>query len=96
MRNEAFRTRSEDERFAIYRAITNQGDMVLPALEVELKRGGLFTRGLDAHWRAVARCLSRIGTPAALEVLERGTRSHQRGVRAACSQAQLTGEGDRG
>ena len=95
MRHDAFRSRTEDERFAIYRAITSQGEIVLPALEEELKRGGLFARGLDAHWRAVARCLARVGTPAALEVLERGTRSHLPGVRAACSQAQLTLGNDR-
>lgn len=87
LREEEFARRTDDERRAVFLALAGQGDAALPALEDELARGGLFDRGLDPHWQAVARCIGRIGTPAALEALERGTRSRRGGVRKACEQA---------
>jgi len=88
LRAESFRMRSEDERFSVYRALSSQGDRVLPALEDEFQRGGFLARGLEPHWQAVARCIARIGSPAALEVLARGIASRRAGVRAACEQAR--------
>jgi HEAT repeat protein len=87
MRAEEFARRPDDERRAVFLALAGQGDAALLALEDELARGGLFERGLDPHWQAVARCVARIGTPAAREALERGTRSRKGGVRKACEQA---------
>jgi HEAT repeat protein len=87
MRGEEFARRPDDERRAVFVALAGQGDAALSALEDELARGGLFERGLDPHWQAVARCIARIGTPAALEALGRGTRSRKGGVRKACEQA---------
>jgi HEAT repeat protein len=88
LRDEGFARRADDERRAIFIALAGQGDAALSALEDELARGGLFDRGLDPHWQAVARCIARIGTPAALEALERGTRSRRGGVRKACELAK--------
>ena len=87
LRGGRFSDRSEDEKRAVYFALANQGDSVLFALEEELSRGGLFARGLDAHWRAVARCIARIDSPAAREALQRGGRSSKGGVRKACELA---------
>jgi HEAT repeat protein len=56
-------------------------------LEGELHRGGLFSRGLDEHRTALARCLARIGTPEARAALERGLRSPKGGVRKTCELA---------
>ena len=87
LRDDGFVDRADDEKRAVYFALASQGDEVLHALEEELERGGLFARGLDAHWRAVARCIDRIGTPAARDVLERGSHSSRAGVRKACELA---------
>jgi HEAT repeat protein len=84
---ERFLERAEDERRAVYRGLASQGESVLPALVLELDRGGLFARGLDEHRREVARCIGRIGTPAARGALERGARSFKPGTRKACEQA---------
>jgi HEAT repeat protein len=86
--DDEFARRTDDERRAVFLALAGQGDAALPVLEDELTRGGLFDRGLDPHWQAVARCIARIGTPAALEVLQRGTRSRKGGVRKACELAK--------
>src|SRR4029077_3045693 len=72
---ERFLERAEDERRAVYRGLASQGESVLPALVLGLDRGGLCARGLDEHRREVARCIGRIGTPAARGALERGARS---------------------
>ena len=87
LRSPQFHDRGEDEKRAIYIALANEGDEVLPSLEEEFSRGGLFTGGLDLHWQSVARCLARMGTPAAREVLDRGARSSRSGVRKACAMA---------
>jgi HEAT repeat protein len=88
LRDEEFARRSDDERRAVFLALAGQGDAALIALEDQLALGGLFDRGLDPHWQAVARCIARIGTPAALAALERGTRSRKGGVRKACELAK--------
>ncbi|HTM57308.1 MAG TPA: HEAT repeat domain-containing protein [Candidatus Udaeobacter sp.] len=87
LRGAEFQERSDDEKRAIYIALANEGDDVIPSLEQEFARGGLFTGGLDLHWQSVARCLARIGTPAAREALDRGARSSRSGVRKACAMA---------
>jgi hypothetical protein len=87
MRDEQFAGRSDDEKRAIYHALAAQGERVLRSLEDELHRGGLFARGLDAHWQSVARCVARIGTSEARDILGRGTRSGRAGVRKACELA---------
>jgi HEAT repeats len=87
LRDDRFTDRSDDEKRAVYFALASQGDEVLHALEEELGRGGLFARGLDAHWQAVVRCIARIGSPAAREALDRGSRSSRTAVRKACELA---------
>ena len=85
-----FLQRPDDERRAVYVALASQGDPVLGALEDELHRGGVFPRGLDAHWQSVARCVARIGTEPARAVLERGLKSGKSGVRKACELARAS------
>jgi len=87
LRDDRFVDRAEEERRAVYLGLANQGDSVVEALETELHRGGLFARGLDDHRQALARCLARIGTPAARNVLERSVRGAKGGVRKACELA---------
>jgi hypothetical protein len=65
LRDDRFHDRSEEEKRAVYMALSNQGDHVLPTLEEEMQRGGLFAHGLDLHRQSVARCMARIGTPVA-------------------------------
>jgi HEAT repeat protein len=88
LQDEHFARRSEDEKRAVFNALAGQGDAALMVLEEELTRGGLFERGLDSHWHAVARCIARIGTPAAVDVLEHHARSLRGGVRKACQLAK--------
>jgi hypothetical protein len=85
--HEAFARRTEEEKRAILMALATRGDAVLEALEAELGRGGLFARGDDSHRQALALCIARIGTPAALAALERGAKSAKSGVRKACTLA---------
>lgn len=92
--HESFMKRSEEEQRAILKALATRGDAVLPALEAELHRGGLFSRGDEPHRRAIALCMARIGTPAARERLEQGARSGKPGVRKACALA-LNAQGGR-
>lgn len=85
--HDAYARRSEEEQRAILKALATRGDAVLPALEAELQRGGLFGRGDDAGRQAIALCIARIGTPDALALLERGASSGPGGARKACAMA---------
>lgn len=93
LRDERFAARTEEERRAVYLALAARGDEVLETLETELNRGGLFSRGREPDRQAVARSIARIGTPAALAILERGARSQKAAVRKACLIAGATSEG---
>jgi HEAT repeat protein len=85
--SEAFERRTPEEQRAILMALATRGDMALPALETELNRGGLFSRGDEPRRQAVAFCIARIGTPAALALLETGLKSGKSGVKKACTNA---------
>lgn len=93
VKEDAFESRSDAERRAVFMALATRGNEVLGTLETELDRGGIFARGMDAHWQMVARCIARIGTSEALALLERGKRSHKGGLRKACSMALRSTEG---
>jgi hypothetical protein len=83
-----FRDRPIEERRAVYSALACVGgDEVLPALEEELHRGRWFAGGHDEHRKAIARCIARIGTAGARQLLERGARARSGEVRAACTLA---------
>ena len=94
LRDENFAHRSEPERRALLGALATRGDAVLPALEEELNAGGgsWFARRPEPDHTAIALCISRIATPAAREVLERGLRSARKEVRRACRIAGASGE----
>jgi len=88
MREENFLERPVEERRAIYMALGSTGDdRVLAALEQELLAGGWFSKVFDQHRHDVARCIARLGTPAAREVLERGAHSLKPQLRKACADA---------
>lgn len=91
--HERFSRRSDEEQRAILKALATRGDVVLPALEAELHRGGLFSRGDEPIRQSIARCVARIGTPAARELLDRGARSGKPGIRKACALALQAGGG---
>jgi hypothetical protein len=89
-----FGERPVEEQRAIYFALAAVGDDdTVPALEAELTKGSRFARGLDAHRQAVARCLARLGTPAAQQALAAGLRSKNPAVRKACEDATGGGSG---
>jgi hypothetical protein len=88
MREENFLERPVEERRAIYMTLGATGDdQVLPVLEQELHAGGWFSKVFDLHRQEVARCIARLGTPAAREVLERGSHSLKPQLRKACLDA---------
>jgi HEAT repeat protein len=83
-----FDQRPIEEKRAIYSALSaTGGDDILPELEAELLKGNWFTRTQETHRMAIARCIARLGTPAAKETLERGGQSKRGGVRRACEEA---------
>ena len=81
---ERFPDRPTEERRAIYAAIASiGGDEIVPELEAELVKANWFDRTQEVHRHAVARCLARIATPRAREVLSRATQSTRPPVRQA-------------
>ena len=96
MREENFLERPVEERRAIYMTLGATGDdQVLPVLEQELHAGGWFSKVFDLHRQEVARCIARLGTPAAREVLDRGAHSLKPQLRKACLDA-ISGGGANG
>jgi len=92
-----FEMRTPEEKHTIYTTLGSTGaDEVIPELEAELLKGGWFERVNEAHRIAVARCLSRIGTPMARMVLDNGVKSRRQQVREACADAILKWDGARG
>lgn len=84
---EEFEKRPPEEKRAIYSALGSAGgDEVLAELEAELHKGNWFQRGNEDHRHAVARCMARIGTALAREILERGTQSKRGPVRKAAEE----------
>lgn len=82
-----FETRSDEHKLALISALADVADDgAVPALEQLLLKGGWFARR-TAERTAAARTLGRIGTTAALQVLEEGCRSRAEAVRAACLEA---------
>ncbi len=83
-----FEQRPIEEKRAIYSALSaTGGDDILPELEAEMIKGNWFTRPQETHRQAIARCIARLGTPAAKDVLERGAQSKRAAVRKACEDA---------
>ncbi len=83
-----FEQRPIEEKRAIYSALSATGsDEILPELEAELIKGNWFTRPQETHRLAIARCVARLGSPAAKEILERGAQSKRGAVRKACEDA---------
>jgi len=94
LQDKAFHGRSTNERRALFAALASRGESILPELEAELNSGGLMSMRPDPDHKGIALCISRIGTPAAREVLERGRRSRRSAVRKACTIAGATGPAD--
>ncbi len=89
---DSYHERPAEERHAICSALGSVGDdAALPRLEAELHRGQWPSSAREAHRQDIARCIARIGTPAAREVLEQGARSRHAGVRGACAEALAGG-----
>ena len=87
LRDPEFAERSPEERRTIYSALgASGGDEVLPALEEEMLSRKWFSKEHAAHIQAVARCIARIGTPAARATLERGKVAGSGPARAICGE----------
>jgi len=85
MQAENFEARAVEEKRAIYSCLAATADNPnLPELELELHKGNWFARNQESHRQAVARCIARVGTPAAHQILERGLTSKRLPVRKAC------------
>jgi len=88
MQDEAFDARAIEEKRAIYSCLASTADNPnLPELELELHKGNWFSRNQETHRLAIARCIARVGTPAARLILERGITSKRLPVRKACEEA---------
>jgi hypothetical protein len=80
-----FRKLPEEEIRPVLLALGNCSlDDALPALEEQLFESSGFLGGSTAYQQAIARCIARIGTPAAQVLLENGARSRHASVREAC------------
>ena len=87
LQEERFAERPAEEQRAVYCALAAVGgDDTVPVLAAELHKGGRFARGLEGHRLAMARCLSRLDTPAARQALEDGRRSRHPAVRKVCAE----------
>lgn len=82
-----FESRSEPGQRTLFAAFAELADdSSVPALEQILHRGGWLARRTFQR-TAVARTLARLGTPAALDVLENALRSRSEAVREAALEA---------
>jgi len=83
--DDAFTSRPEAERRAVYQALAVVGgDQAVPVLEAHVLQGNWFSRGNEASRMAAVMCLARIATPAAQAILERGAKSRRAEVVRAC------------
>jgi HEAT repeat protein len=83
---------AEEQRAVLSTIAAVADDDAVPALEAELNKGGWFAKTSDQHRQAVARCLARLATPAAVQALAAGRRSRNASVRKACEDATGGGE----
>lgn len=80
-----FKRRPPEEVRAVTMALGGcASDTALPLLEDQLFSLGRFDRNAGAYGQAIARCIARIGTPAAIAVLQRGAESRQATTRDVC------------
>jgi hypothetical protein len=87
-----FAERPMEERRAIYSALGSTGDdEAVTGLEAELLRSKWFSQNQELHRASVARCIARIGTPLARQVLERAAQSKNGAVRKAAQDASRGG-----
>jgi hypothetical protein len=86
-----FRKRPVEEVRAVTTALGGcAGDEALPHLEPQLYAPRWFSMGEGPHCQMIARCIMRIGTPAARAMLERGACSRVAATRDACRLALRT------
>jgi HEAT repeat protein len=79
------RKRPSDEVRSITTALGGcAGDEALPHLEEQLYAPSWFSKNAGPYCQTIARCIARIGTPAAMAVLEHGARSRIPATRDAC------------
>ena len=87
-----FSERPMEERRAIYSTLGSTGDdEAVTGLEGELMRSKWFSQTQEQHRASVARCIARIGTPLALQVLERAAQSKNGAIRKAAQDASRGG-----
>ncbi|MGH7742928.1 MAG: HEAT repeat domain-containing protein, partial [Candidatus Eiseniibacteriota bacterium] len=87
-----FAERPVEEQRAIYLTLGSTGDDdAVTGLEMELMRTKWFSQSQEPHRQAVARCIARIGTPLARQVLERAAQSKNAAVRKAAQEASRGG-----
>jgi hypothetical protein len=80
-----FRKRPAEEVRSVTAALGGcAGDEVLPHLEEQLYSPKWFSHGDGPYCQAIARCINRIGTPAAMAILQRGAGSRVAATRDAC------------
>ena len=87
-----FGERPLEECRAIYLTLGSTGDDdTVTGLEAELLRTKWFAQSNEQHRQAVARCIARIGTPLARQVLERAAQSKNGAIRKAAQEASRGG-----
>jgi hypothetical protein len=91
IQQERFAQRPAEERRAIYAALASVGgDEIVPELDAELFKANWFDRAQEVHRHNIARILARIGTPVAIQVLDRGMQSKRAPVRQAATMARAS------
>ena len=85
VRDPDFRRRPVEEVRSVTTALGGcAGDEALPDLEQQLFAPGWFNNWAAPHCQMIARCIMRIGTPAAVALLERNASSRVAATRDAC------------
>lgn len=82
-----FESRPDEVKFALVSALGDAGGgEAVKVLEQVLQKGGWFARRTPER-TAAALALARIGSPAAIDVLQAGLRSRSEAIRASCQEA---------
>lgn len=82
-----FESRPDEVKVALVAALGEAaGEGVVPVLEEMLNRGGWFARRA-AERTAAAQALVRLGTPAALEIVQAGLAARAEAIRLSCQDA---------
>ena len=85
----------EEEKDLLFHVLGAMGDdRAVPMLQILLRGGWFGSRRHQKTWQRAAATLAKIGSPSAIEVMAKASRSRRRALAAVCSAAlsQVIGE----